>query len=336
MVATHGPATASLNELARNIREYSLFNAVNLALEQLREAYPDLTEEKLYEQLEFDANPSLGFPGSDIDCLYTFEERGELRVRLRLNVIGLVGTGSPLPAFYSEQVLTTKGGDVARQFLGVFHHRLQRLMLPIWCKYRYAASYRTGATDTFSQRLFALIGLGGEQIRKSQALNWKRLLPYLGLLSARARSAALIEAVLRYYFNHQALYIEQCVERKVEIPHSQLNSLGNANSALGENLVLGERVRDRGGKFCVHVHRLSWARFHEFLPQGCSYQPLRALIRFILRDPLAYDLQLKLAQGEPKALCVGTRASCRLGWTTWLGQKGIEGVLTLGGLDQGG
>jgi hypothetical protein len=63
---------------------------------------------------------------------------------------------------------------------------LQCLLLPIWQKYRYHARFRTGARDPLSEQLFALIGLGGQRIRQTSELNWKRLLPYLGLLSLRA------------------------------------------------------------------------------------------------------------------------------------------------------
>jgi type VI secretion system protein ImpH len=46
------------------------------------------------------------------------------------------------------------------------------------------------------------------------------------LLSLRAHSAALIEAVLRYYFKHADLVIEQCIERRVDILDEQRNRLG--------------------------------------------------------------------------------------------------------------
>jgi predicted component of type VI protein secretion system len=36
-----------------------------------------------------------------------FHEHGQMRARLRFNLIGLVGSGSPLPAFYGEQALAT-------------------------------------------------------------------------------------------------------------------------------------------------------------------------------------------------------------------------------------
>ena len=331
MDTTYGPTATSLNGLSQVIREYSLFQAVLLVIERLRDAHPLLSEDDLYDHVEFQANPSLGFPGSDVDRVEFFNEHGQLRARLRFNLIGLVGASSPLPAFYGEQALGDgEDGNPTRHFLDVFHHRLQRLMLPIWKKYRYRASFQSGALDPFSAQLFALIGLGGEDIRQAKELNWKRLLPYLGLLSLRAHSAALIEAVLRYYFKHAELTIEQCIERRVEILEEQRNRLGRANSLLGEDLVLGERVRDRSGKFRIYIRQLTWERFHEFLPIGFGYQPLCALVRFTLRDPLDYDIRLVLRQEEIRELRIGEQNACRLGWTSWLGRERADGVVTLG------
>ncbi|NUU38160.1 type VI secretion system baseplate subunit TssG [Pseudomonas sp. C2B4] len=331
MDTTHGPSAASLSGLTRGIREYSLFQAVLLVVDRLREAHPSLSPDELYDQLEFQANPSLGFPGSDVDRVEFFQEHGQMRARLRFNLIGLVGSGSPLPAFYGEQALgDSEDGNPTRHFLDLFHHRLQRLLLPIWKKYRYRASFESGAIDPFSSQLFALIGLGGEEIRRARELNWKRLLPYLGLLSLRAHSAALIEAVLRYYFKHAELTIEQCIERRVEILGEQRNCLGRANTSLGENVVLGESVRDRSGKFRIHIRELGWQRFHEFLPIGFGYQPLCALVRFTLRDPLDYDIRLVLRHEEIRELRIGEQNACRLGWTSWLGREKADGVVTLG------
>ncbi|KKA04096.1 type VI secretion protein [Pseudomonas ogarae] len=330
MDTPHGPAAASISGLTRGIREYSLFQAVLLVVDRLRESHPDLDDEALYDRLEFQANPSLGFPASDIDRVEFFEENGQVRARLGMNLISLVGAGSPLPAFYGEQALGEEEGNPTRDFLDVFHHRLQRLMLPIWRKYRYCASFQSGAKDPFSEQLFALIGLGGEDIRKASQLNWKRLLPYLGLLSLRAHSAALIEAVLRYYFKHAELNLDQCIERRVDILGEQRNRLGSANSLLSQDLVLGEQVRDRSGKFRIHISELDWQRFHEFLPIGIGYQPLCSLVRFTLRDPLEYDIRLVLRRQDIRELCIGEQNICRLGWTSWLGHERADGVVTLG------
>src|SRR3990167_2148598 len=286
-----------LSRLSRGIREYSLFQGVQLVLGRLQAAHPERDEEALYQHLELQANPSMGFPGSDIDRVQFFEEHGELRARLRINLVSLFGAGSPLPAFYGEQA---PGGSEG------------------------------GAAAPFRAALSPVAARGGAQPRPPSELNWKRLLPYLGLLSLRAHSAALIESVLRYYFKHAALHIEQCLERQVEILGEQRNRLGLANSQLGESLVLGEFVRDRGGKFRIHVRQLNWDRFHEFLPIGSGYQPLCALVRFTLRDPLDYDIRLELRQDEIRELRLGADNPCLLGWTTWLGRDNADGVVTLG------
>lgn len=331
MAAAYGSAAPALNDMTQAIREYSLFQAVLLTLDTLREAHPTLSEDQLYDQIEFQANPNLGFPGSDVDRVEYFHEHGQLRARMRLNLLGLSGAGSPLPAFYAEQALgDSDDANVTRMFLDLLNHRLHRLITPIWRRYRYRVSFQKGAVDPFSQRLFALIGLAGTPIRQAREINWKRLLPYLGLLSLRAHSAALIEAVLRYYFKHGDLSIEQCLSRTVAILQDQLNRLGADNSVLGQDLVLGEQVGDRSGKFRIHIRGLSWQRFHEFLPGGSGYQPLRALVRFSLRDPLSYDIRLVMRQEEIRDMRLCARSDCRLGWTSWLGREQADGVVTLG------
>jgi len=163
-----------LNELSRGIREYSLFQGVLLVLERLRSEHPDLDEGQLYQLIEFQANPSMGFPGSDIEHVTYFREAGKLRARLRVNLISLFGAGSPLPAFYGEQALgDAVDGNPTREFLDLFNDRLQRLLLPIWQKYRYYSRFASGARDPFSSQLFSLIGLGGDVMRDHPELNWK-------------------------------------------------------------------------------------------------------------------------------------------------------------------
>ncbi len=328
MATTDGAPAPALTQLSRIIREYSLFQAVLQVIKRLRDAHPLLGDDALYDLLEFQANPGLGFPGHDIDRVEFFIEHDQLRARLRLNVLGLCGAGSPLPAFYSEQACADGvTGHTTRDFLNIFHHRLQRLMLPIWRKYRYRACFRAGAGDAFSEHMFALIGLSGRQIRSAAQLDCKRLLPYLGLLSLRAHSAALIEKVLRYYFKHDRLFIEQAVLRTVGVPDSQSNRLGVANSVLGNDQVLGSRVADRSGKFRVHLQDLGWKRFHEFLPTGADYAPLCSLVRLTVREPLAYDLRLVMTREEIKPLHIGERNVCRLGWTSWLAHERADGVV---------
>lgn len=332
MDTAHGSAAADLNRsaLCREIREYSLFQGIGQVLRQLHRLEPTLAEEQLYERLEFQANPSLAFPGSDIERLEFVADADGLRARLQLNLGALMGSGSPLPAFYSEQALGDgEQGRTTRDFLDLFNHRLHRLLLPIWRKYRYHARFREGARDELSACLFSLIGLGDSSLRQAPELNWKRLLPYLGLLSLKVHSATLIEAVLRYYFAQPALQLEQCLERAVAIPAEQQTRLGQATAQLGQTAVLGVQVRDRGGKFRLHLLELDWDAFHSFLPSGSQHPALGALLRFTLRDQLDYDLRLHLRREALREWRLGAASPCRLGWTTWLGLPHANGQVTL-------
>ena len=332
MEAEDGAAAPALNRLAREIRQYSLCQGIERALALLANAEPSLSEEGLYERLEFCANPGYGFAGQDIDQLVFFSEHGELRAQIRINVLGLSGAGSPLPDFYPAQALGESGGNIAtRQVLDLLGDRVQRLLWPIWRKYRYFAGFRPGASDRFSERVFALIGLGPARLRATRELDWKRLLPYLGLLSMRAHSAALIEAVLRYYFNHPQICIEQAVERKVSLDPAYRCRLASQGCLLGVSAVIGERVPDRSGKFRIHISALTWDRFHEFLPTGPGRLPLAALVRFTLRDPLDHDVCLRMDGPEIRELRLAADTPCRLGWTTWLCHEHADGIATLGG-----
>lgn len=89
MATTDGAAAPALTRLSRIIREYSLFQAVLQVIKRLRDAHPLLDDDALYDLLEFQANPGLGFPGHDIDRVEFFVEHEQLRARLRLNVLGL-------------------------------------------------------------------------------------------------------------------------------------------------------------------------------------------------------------------------------------------------------
>lgn len=315
-----------------NIRKYSLFQGILLTVDYLRSISDrSLTDEQLYERIEFIANPSLGFPTCDIEYIEFFHENGEVRVRMCINPLGLIGANSPLPVFYGEQALGNGiyEDNTTKDFLNFFNDRLQRLLLPIWKKYRYYAFFQTGAKDAFSTKLFSFVGLGDESLRKVDNLNWKRLLPYLGMISLRAHSAVLVESVLRYYFKHMDIYVEQCIERKVSIAEDQLNQLGLNNSVMGDSLVLGTEVRDRSGKFRIHILKLTWVRFHQFLPIYKEYIQLGTLVRFILKDPLDYDIKLQLLKDEIKDLTIGKQSECLLGWTSWLGKEMADGEISL-------
>ena len=135
--------------------------------------------------------------------------------------------------------------------------------------------------------------------------------------------------MLRQYFRSPSITLEQCLPRQVSIPDEQRSALGRNNSTLGNELILGSHIMSIAGAFRVHLTQLDWNDFHRFLPPGQDHQTLHNLLAFLLRTPLQYDLRLQLQASEVRALQLGSRNTCRLGWTTWLGSPAGDPAILL-------
>ncbi|VEA03390.1 type VI secretion protein [Salmonella enterica subsp. enterica serovar Sanjuan] len=53
----------------------------------------------------------------------------------------------------------------------MFSHRWTQFVYHAWRKYRYYICFRNGGTDSFSQRMYALVGLGSQSLRDKLAIN---------------------------------------------------------------------------------------------------------------------------------------------------------------------
>lgn len=98
--------------------------------------------------------------------------------------------------------------------------------------------------------------------------------------------------IIAHCFDLEDVSIRQWELRQVAIPKEQKMTLGRANVALGVDSVIGESVQDRCGKFVICIGSLSQERFKDFLPSGQEYQPLITLVEFVLREQMAFDLEL--------------------------------------------
>ncbi|BBI64283.1 hypothetical protein HSBAA_55890 [Vreelandella sulfidaeris] len=206
----------------------------------------------------------------------------------------------------------------AGDFLDFFNHRLLTLVHRSWRKYRHYVRYQDDAKDGFSAAIFALVGLADSDLRGETSINWSKMLAYAGLLAGRSRSPDVVSGIVGHCFDLARVEIEEWVQRWVEIPLDQRSCMGVSGMTLGGDMVAGERVADVNGKFALCLRGLSLARFRDFLPDGEEHSPLKTLVSFVLREPLAYDLELELLESEVKPMRLGDAGSCQLGWTTFV------------------
>lgn len=320
--ATRSPAGDLALPLLRDAKDYGFFSLV----EQLYRLHGDNLEYLLdldpaTERIRFESDPGLGFPVSDVLAASALEGRSQNAYRLVVSFLGLHGVDSPLPGHYLERVASdhAHGNDLRAAFLDFFNHRLLTLLHRAWRKYRYHVRFQDGARDRFSRYVFSLIGLNDEQLRGQTQLPWSRLLTYAGLVASRSRSPAVVGGIVAHCFDLGQVEIREFQPLRVEIPEEQKTHLGRQGGVLGDSFMIGDRVKTYEHSFVIAIRGLSQRRFRDFLPNGRHFLPLNRLVEFLLRDQLAYDLELGLHQEEIPRLQLDSRRGANLGWTTFFG-----------------
>ena len=264
---------------------------------------------------------SLDFPGADI---VEIEERSQGRKADPLYLItaaflGLYGASSPLPVFYTEDLLdeAREEGSVSRDFLDIINAPFYGLLFRSWIKYRLDIQVAETQDPLTVERLFCLMGMGGEAIRSSVDDDVARF-RYIGLLSQRPRSAQGLETLLRDALSAAHLKVVPGIPRLARIPGDQLCRLGDSGNRLGVSCYLGRKVKDRTGRFRIRVGPLSWEQSREWLPGQARFRKLGGLIRFYLDQPLEWDLEVVLAEEDVRTTRIGDDAGDGLGWRSWL------------------
>lgn len=269
-------------------------------------------------------NLSLGFPKADVEAIEEKSDSEGSRFQMLVNFLGLYGTSSPLPVFYTEDLIDEAADDesVAREFIDIINQRLYQLFYDCCTKYHQAFKIVEEQSGPYAERLFCLLGIGHSTLR-AQIPDASSLVRYLGLFTQMPRSALGLETILKDVLGGLPVSVLPCIERKAKIPEDQKLALGSAAHRLGSNCFLGEQIADRMGKFRVRIGPLNNREFSAFYPGSDSYNQATLLVNMYVLDSLEYDVEVILAKGQAKTVCLGDAACSELGLNTWIfsGQK---------------
>lgn len=326
-----------IDEFLRNGRRFSFIQAARLlkaytasesAEDPEVEAEAGRSAEDFWRHtLRVRPNLDLHFPGTDITAVdrVSDPETGEApRYRITATFLGLYGVSSPLPTFYTEDLMDEAREDssVIRDFMDIVNGPLYPLLFMCWSKYRLGIRVAEEKSSRDLERLFCLAGMGDSAARDRVDAPYS-LIRYAGLLTQSPRSALGLERLLSDALGEARLEVIPGIPRKAVIPEDQRLFLvaGITEKRLGRNSFLGRRIKDRMGKFRVRISPVDADDFQAWLPDTPRFEKLRSLIRVYLDQPLAWELEVILAEGEVSAARPGKSAWGRLGWNTWLFAK---------------
>ncbi|MBA3686540.1 MAG: type VI secretion system baseplate subunit TssG [Planctomycetes bacterium] len=203
------------------------------------------------------------------------DSSGRPRWQLSTPLMGLYGTGSPLPAYLTERLLAHDDDGLARGVVDLIHHRLLSLLYRALIVYRPALPQ--AGHDDFARRLVQLLGL---HVPERARVRPEFLLAYAGILSRQPRGAEAIEQVLADWFK-VPVTVEQCVARWTAVPGDALTRLGVANAGLGSGALLGARVFERATTFAVAIGPVPHRDFIRYLPGGDLHDEVREIVALL-------------------------------------------------------
>lgn len=271
---------------------------------------------------------SLELPRASVERIQRLErEDGRPGYELQTSFLGLYGASSPLPNFYTEDLIAAEQEDEfqARLLLDVFHQRIYRLYAEVLQKYQPVYELVERADSHFQKLLWSLVGARDEQSR-SALPQPSLLLHYANLYGRAQRSSAGLHYLLSDYLagvlSHPEgvkVEVEQCVEQRLEIPERDRLGLGTGK-ALGVNAVIGRYVPDYSGKLLIRIEGLKAQDYQHLVGDATQWRKLSSLVLAYTGSSLACEVEIGLGAEAGVGVSLDGGPWSGLGLTSWLQQ----------------
>ncbi len=358
MVPESGGAGAPLiQRLFADPSRFDFFQAVRLleqaALQSADRDNPDAPTQRVggdqpphRETVRFSSVLSLGFPSSMIADLRprpakTGAETTARQVEMFVTFLGLAGPMGTLPRHYTSLLIerAQEKDFAARDFMGLFDHRLISLFYRAWEKYRFFISYewnkltgRPDAIDPFTQSLYALVGMGTGAMLGRMRLSDEVLLHYAGHYAHFPRCAISLQLMIADYFGIPAR-VEQFQGQWLALEPQERSRMPGPglprglHAQMGVDMIMGDRVWDVQSKIRIGLGPLNYEDFCQFLPDGSIFRSLWEMVRQYVGPELDFDVQPVLLASEvrPSKLDDSAAVKPRLGRNMWLCSKPCDG-----------
>lgn len=276
------------------------------------------------ERIRLKPSPELSFPTAELHDV-RWQETGKYtdpRVEVETNFLGLVGSGTPLPLTYAQEILWEEDEQPQmRAFLDMFHHRLLSLLYRSWLLYRHEYLYEAGGTDRLTRALLDLVGISPTDSEAFLGIEPSRVLRYMGMFLMPDRPTGALEVFLSEELGTTVRVIP-LTPRWINMPGDQVFRMDpnqRKKGFLGVDIVIGTRMIDRTGHITLEIGPVSYAEMDKLRPGQSTHRRLLALVRLFVRQPLDLELRVLVPANEIPKMSLGGPHSPRLGQTTHMG-----------------
>ena len=313
MATTAGSETTALK--ARLLKEgdrFSFFQANRL----LR--HIGLSQGQAAGEVKSRPNVSLGFPDRDVSQI---AERAEGGYQLTVNFLGLYGVSSPVPTFYSEDLLGDQqhGLTATRDFLDIFSQTIYPLFFRAWLKSK--AHFRIVEFD--DRRLleicYGFVGINRPEQYKNQP-GFESLLRFSAIYSQSPRSALGLQTILSACYPSAVIDLVEQDVRVLQLPDDQHLRLGQQATTLGVDTHIGREFACRSSNLTIEMREVDELLLQQLLPGGYEHSRLKFLIQHYLIDPLNIVVDIYLRRDVAQPVILGQTSWTGLGRDAWLVQ----------------
>jgi type VI secretion system protein ImpH len=220
----HSNLKAQLFEQSRSFTFNQAYRLINLLLkEELGDSY---SNEQLLQQIRIRPELSLNFPSSDIAQIKETFHDGKFGCEITATFLGLYGSSSPLPTFYTEDLFNdeNENSPIVREFIDILNNHLYQLFFKIWSTHRLSYQLFEANNPNYFAYLYSLGGLADENAQKIIP-NQYNILRYIGLMGHLPRSALGLKTLLSDLLEIKQIEIIQCRNTVISIPVEQRLSL---------------------------------------------------------------------------------------------------------------
>ncbi|RWR02612.1 hypothetical protein ED28_07035 [[Pantoea] beijingensis] len=271
------------------------------------------------DPVRFAPHPGMGFPASELKSIEYDEDDDSTPPVVRATFMGMYGVDSPLPTAYLDDITQRREGHESLQgFLDIFNHRILTQFYRIWRKYSYPATFEPGGTDTISQSLLGLVGLGIPGTANHIATPVSRFLALLGVLRQPGKTQQGMQALVSLLAPNTSVQVSPYCLRPIEISQP-LGFYGDEDFLLDGNTPLGDEAMDANSQLLIALSTENEQEAQGWKPDGLLYQDFMVMLRVYLGWRFKAKITLTVSTRMLGVPALGDAPF-------WLGMNGVLGA----------